>query len=226
MLFVLICTEGDNSEPECLTALDTSLKNGQVPQEVVSFVEVLPIPLGGNQGHTRLVAKANKQVETMEKDIDSLLHLAMSEDEAECDKWIVCDYDALDDANITLKELRQQAADAGYTLVVNKPKFEYFVLCLLVGADLANRVESGQYFVEINKQIDILNERNKTEKGFTDIMSIPHYSKKKYVTREFFGKLFSYNIELLENLPDEYSDEDDQFTEMHKLVRAIRLLYS
>ena len=226
VLFVLICTEGDNSEPECLTALDASLKNGQVPQEVINFVEVLPIPLGGNQGHTRLVAKANEEIKIMEGDPGSLLHLALSEDEAECDRWIVCDYDALDDADITLGELRQQASDAGYKLVVNKPKFEYFVLCLLIGADLASKVEPGQYFIEINKRIDALNERNRTEKGFTDAMNIPHYSKKKYVTREFFGKLFSNNIELLDNLPDEHSDEEDQFTAMLELINAIRLLYS
>lgn len=226
MLFVLICTEGDNSEPECLTALDAALKNGQVPQEVVRFVEVLPIPLGGNQGHTKLVEKANKQVEIMEGDPDSLLHLALSEDEAECDKWIVCDYDALDAADITLEELRQQASKAGYKLVINKPKFEYFVLCLLIGAKAANKVESGRYFIEINKRIDDLNEQNKTQKGFTDAMNIPHYSKKKYVTREFFGKLFSHNIELLDNLPAEYLDEDNQFTEMHGLISAIRSLYS
>lgn len=225
MLFVLICTEGDNSESECLTALDASLKNGQVPQEVIRFVEVLPIPLGGNQGHVKLVEKANKQVETMERDPNSLLHLALSEDGAEHDKWIVCDYDALDDANITLQELRQQASEAGYKLVVNKPKFEYFVLCLLIGAEDANKVESGHYFVEINKRIDDLNKQNKTQKGFTDAMSIPHYSKKKYVTRELFGKLFSYNIELLDNLPVEHSDEDSQYTEMHCLINAIRLLY-
>jgi hypothetical protein len=226
MLFILICTEGDNSEPECLTALDTSLKNGQVPQEVIKFVEVLPIPLGGNQGHVKLVAKANKQVGIMENDPDSLLHLALSENEAECDKWIVCDYDALDDADITLEELRQQASKAGYKLVVNKPKFEYFVLCLLIGNDLACKIEPGHYSTEINKQIDALNDRNKNEKGFTDFMDIPHYSKKKYITREFFGKLFSYNIELLDNLPDNHLEDDDQFTEMLDLIKAIRSLYS
>jgi hypothetical protein len=226
VLFVLICTEGDNSEPECLVALDASLKNGQVPQEVVRFVEVLPIPLGGNQGHTKLVEKANEQVKIMEMDPDSLLHLALAEVEAECDKWIVCDYDALDESKITLDELRDQASKAGYRLVVNKPKFEYFVLCLLIGTDAASKVEPGRYFVEINKQVDVLNERNKTEKGFTDAMNIPHYSKKKYVTREFFGKLFSHNIELLDNLPDENSDEGDQFTEMSRLINAIQSLYS
>ena len=222
MLFVIVCTEGAVSEPECLNALLDSIK-GQAPLGGNKFVEVLPVPLGGNQGHVKLIERAEGQIERLRKDPESLLSITESGDEY--DKWLVCDYDNMDESGVEFDKFKEAVAISGYTLIVNKPNFEYFVLCLIAGVDIANKTRHANYFKKINEHVGLLNIKNKSEKGFTDSMTIPPYSKKKYEARAFFSKLLQFNPELLQSLAEKAPNSSD-FTDMPKLIRTLKSIYS
>lgn len=222
MLFVLVCTEGDVSEPVCIEELHKVLK-GQRPQSGEAFVEIVTIPLGGNQGHKKIIAKAEREIGLVAQDSERLLSLAQEDDERQ--KWLICDHDKMDQAGIDLQDFRTQVAAAGYTLVMNKPNFEFFVLALLIGIDAAQDVKQKDYADVIEREIESLNQRNRKEKGFTDNMMIPPYSKKKYVSIDFFGKLMHYHPELLQGLTETEVNDSVNFTEMPKLINALKTIY-
>lgn len=222
MLFVLVCTEGEVSEPACIDELHRSLKT-QRPQSGDVFVEILTIPLGGNQGHRKIIDKAERQIAITAQDPERLLSLAQDEDEQV--KWLICDHDKMDEAGVDIQEFRQQVEAAGFTLVMNKPNFEFFVVALLVGIEAAQMLKPKEYADVIQREIESLNERNRSEKGFGDAMMIPPYSKKKYVSVDFFAKLLSYHPELLHSLPEVEIDNNTNFTEMPRLINALKKIY-
>lgn len=225
MLFVLICTEGEVSEPVCIDAFLTSIST-QSPRSGDEFAEVIPVPLKSNHGFKVLVDRANKAIEKLENDKDSLLHLATVEGEATKEKWLVCDYDQMDELNISFDDFAKAVKDSGYELVMNKPNFEYFVLAILAGWDVANKTNKSNFVGEINRSIDKLNAENKRTKGFSDALMIPHYDKSRRVAEKFFGMLFSYNQELLLNLMAQDVPDNERCSDMPTLIERLRRLYS
>lgn len=223
MLFVLICTEGEVSEPECIKAFLSTLRN-QAPQSGEENIDVIPIPVGGNHGYKILVEKADAQIKLVEADKDSLLHYADPESMKE--KWLVCDYDQLDESGITHEEFRKVVEASGYRLVISKPNFEYYVLSVLAGWEVANKTHESNFVGEINSYVDKLNERNKIEKNFSDALMLPYYSKKMHVAEEFFGKLFHYNSELLLALNETDNTSKERYSEMPILVARLEDLHS
>lgn len=225
MLFVLICTEGEVSEPVCVEAFLTSIST-QSPRSGDEFAEVIPVPLKSNHGFKILVDRANTAIEKLENDTDSLLHLAMVEGEATKEKWLVCDYDQMDELNVSFDDFSKAVKDSGYELVMNKPNFEYFVLAVLAGWDVANKTYERNFVGEINRYIDKLNAENKRTKGFSDALMIPHYDKSRRVSEKFFGMLFSYNQELLLNLMAQEVPDNERYSDMLVLIERLRKLYS
>jgi hypothetical protein len=223
MLFVLICTEGEVSEPECIKAFLSTLKN-QVPRSGEENVDVIPVPVNGNHGYKVLAERADAQITLVEADEDFLLHYADPGSTKE--KWLVCDYDQLDDSGITYEEFKDIVTKAGFHLVMSKPNFEYYVLAVLAGWDVANSTHESNFVGEINKYVDRLNEANKEEKNFSAALMLPHYSKKLHVAEEFFGKLFHYNQELLLNLHETDNTSADRFSDMPLLVARLEELHS
>lgn len=222
MLFILLCTEGEVTEPEYLNALIDAIK-GQSPQSGDNSIDILSVPLGGNQGHAKLVQCAEEQVQQLENDKDSLVHYADPSDTKE--KWLICDYDELDESKTTLESLQNECVEHGYTLVINKPNFEYFVLALLGGWKLADETRKSHYETEINRQIDLLNTKNKNEKGFSDTMKIPPYSKKRYVAREIFSRIMHYNPELIYDISENAEAIDASYSHMPKLINRLLQIF-
>lgn len=223
MQFILICTEGKVTEPECIKALDITFK-GQVPQQNGLFVEVIPVPVGGNQGHVKLIQKSNEKVNELILDDDQPISFAEPGDEI--DKWLVCDYDELDKSGINLEGLRKEALDNGYKLIVSKPNFEFFVLSILVGVAEARKVNPVNYKDAIDDAIKHLNARNAEEKNFSDAMMIPKYSKNRRKAEMFFSQLFIRNPDLAHALAEIVEiDYKGNFSEVPTLVAALRSAY-
>jgi len=224
MLFVLICTEGEVSEPVCIDAFLASI-NTQSPRPGDDFTEVIPVPLKSNHGFKVLVDRANKAIEKLENDKNSLLHLATVEGEATKEKWLVCDYDQMDELGISFEEFAEMVEASGYRLIMNKPNFEYFILAVLAGWDVANKTHKSSIVGEINRYIDKLNAENKKTKGFSDALMIPHYGKGRRVAEKFFGMLFSYNQELLLDLMAQEVPDNERYSDMPILIERLRKLY-
>jgi hypothetical protein len=221
MIFMLICTEGDVSEPEFINAL-VRMTGGQAPRSVSTNIEVLPLPLGGNQGHTRLVEAANEAVAKYGK--EGLISLADENDTIE--KWIIVDHDDMEDRNMNPQKLREEAQGAGYTLIISKPNFEFFVLAALSDLATARATKSDQFVGEINSRIDSLNQKDKDEKGFGKDMLMPHYSKKKYVAEKLFGFMLGHHPELIDEMASlEVDVAAEGYSEMPEIVRRINDLY-
>lgn len=222
MIFMLICTEGDVSEPAYIRAASKTL-GSQVPRSVSTNIEVLPISLGGNQGHTELIAAADKAIEKYSA--DSVLSIAGDEDTIE--KWIIVDYDDMDKHGVNPTDLRQEAKNAGYALIISKPNFEFFVLASLTDTARASAVGKNQIVTEIELCIKSLNEIDSNQKGFSKEMLMPaSYSKKTHVAEKLFSCMLLNHPELIANAAMLYVDIDaEHYTEMPEIVKRLMQLY-
>jgi hypothetical protein len=220
MLFVLICTEGEVSEPEYLKAIGDSLR-GQAPQLAAANVEVIPVPLGGNQGYNALIDKANQEIAAYFANPDNCI-----EDSDTVEKWLVCDYDDIEKSGVNIDDIRKQALSDNFKLIINKPNFEFFLLLHFMMPEDAAKVKPKDYITEINSHIEAVNLSNKNDKGFTDSMKISPYSKKKYVARNCFGGLFTFNPELIEVVAElDIDTSAGRYSEMPELARRIKEIY-
>lgn len=214
MICLVVCTEGDSSEPAAIREFSI-LTAGQTYPEP----DVFTVPLGGNQGHKKLFENAGRKVaELKDPRSDSVLSLASDADTVE--KWVICDYDVMDKNGISEEEFRKSAREAGYEVVINKPNFEFFVLTLLAGSEYATSIKPKDYITEIDKAVKRLNDKNIKEKGFSDTMTIPPYSKNKHVAEKFFGNMFSYNPDLIKNFHDTIGS-NEKYTEMARILQRI-----
>lgn len=214
MICLVVCTEGDSSEPAAIREFSI-LAAGQTYPEP----DVFTVPLGGNQGHKKLFENADRKVaELKDPHSDSVLSLASDADTVE--KWVICDYDVMDKNGISEEEFRKSAREAGYEVVINKPNFEFFVLALLTGLEYATSIKPKDYIIEIDKAVKRLNDKNIEEKGFSDTMTIPPYSKNKHVAEKFFGNMFNYNPDLIKNFRDTIGS-DEKYTEMARILQRI-----
>lgn len=222
MLYLAICTEGENSEPAFIRELDRVFGGQSVNQSGAS-VSIIPVPLNGVHGHNKIVEAADRALSLdIQRRTDGPLGDFSDDDVLE--KWLICDYDYMEKHGITLREFREMVHTAGYELVVNRPNFEFFVLTLLVGLERAMTELPSNYERAIDVAIEAINAAN-AEKGFSDGMMIPKYSKKHYAAPMFFGKLLDYNQELIEAFQETIFDEQSEyFTDMAKIIGRIREL--
>lgn len=217
---MLICTEGVVSEPALIQALKSTTV-GQAPVSISSNVEILPLPLGGNHGHAKLVEVANKVVAEYSK--DGVITLAGDDDTIE--KWIIVDHDDMEKHGVSPSELREEAKKAGFTLVISKPNFEFFVLATLSDLETAKATNKDQFESKINSRIEALNEINK-KKGFGKEMLLPKYSKKKYPSEKLFGLLLNHHPELVEKMTSlKIETTAEKYSEMSRVIKRIIKLY-
>ncbi|MCL2371565.1 RloB family protein [Candidatus Saccharibacteria bacterium] len=220
MLFVLICTEGEVSEPAYINALKAAII-AQAPQNA-GQVEVEALDLQGNQGHTALISRANEKVADYTDIEDSYIGEGDT-----VEKWIICDYDKMHERGVSIEDLRQDARDAGFELIINRPNFELFILLHFMSIDEAVGIRPSQYETIINQKTDELNSRNLVEKvGFTSAMNAPTYSKNRYHARTYFGQLMSRNPELIDLVASIECDTAwNAYSEMPKIVVRIKEIF-
>ena len=222
MLYLAICTEGENSEPAFIRELDRAFSGQSINQSGAS-VAVVPVPLNGVHGHNKIIEAANEALDLgFQKRIDGPLSDFSNGDNLE--KWLICDYDYMEKHGVILEEFEMMVHEAGYKLVVNRPNFEFFVLALLAGLDVAVAESPSNYENAINAASETINASN-IEKGFSDGMMIPKYSKRHYAVPTFFGKLLDYNQDLVEEFCKiKFDKASERFTDMAKIINRIKEL--
>lgn len=220
MLFILVCTEGNVSEPSYLEALSSAL-GGQAPHKTGAALETIILPLGGNHGHNKIIQKAEEAIAKKEGDQNSILSLKGEDDT--CEKWLLCDYDDMEEHGANIDALRQEAEKAGYTLIVSKPNFETFVLMHFLEPSEIAKIKPKDYVSVINSKVAELNKLNEA-KGYSDSMKIPPYSKKKYAAPKFFGLLLG-DMELVEAVLSRNVDLScNCYSEMPKMIQRLKEL--
>lgn len=224
MLYLAICTEGENSEPAFIKELDRVFSGQSINQSGAS-VAVVPVPLNGVQGHNRIIEAANEALDLgLQKRTDGSLSDFSTGDNLE--RWLICDYDYMEKHGVVLEDFKEMVREAGYNLVINRPNFEFFVLALLAGAEAAIAESPSNYENAINAAAEAINISN-AKKDFSDGMMIPKYSKRHYAAPNFFGKLFDFNRELIEDFCKiNFDDSSERFSDMSKIINRIKELRS
>lgn len=222
MLYLAVCTEGENSEPAFIRELDRVL-DGQSTNQGDTSVAVIPVPLNGVHGHNKIIEAANAALDIdLQKKTDGPLSDFSNEDILE--RWLICDYDYMEKHGVIFEEFKKMIHEAGYSLVINRPNFEFFVLTLLAGLETAIAESPSNYMNAINIAAKDINASN-TKKGFSDGMMIPKYSKRCYAIPIFFGKLFDYNRELIDKFCKiRFDDSSKRFSDMSKIINRIKEL--
>lgn len=217
MICLVICTEGENSEPAAIREFSIATTGQTYPEP-----DIIMVPLKGNRGHKRLFDVADAEIEELKQSASNSILSEISVDDI-IEKWVICDYDKMERNGITEQEFRKLALEKDYKAVINKPNFEFFVLVFLTNFEYAIKIKPSDYESEINKAIQRINERNISEKKFSSLMKIPEYSKNKYAAEKFFGNLLNYNPELIDNfLGQDFYRCDDCYSEMAIILRRIR----
>ena len=224
MLYLAICTEGENSEPAFIKELDRVFSGQSINQSGAS-VAVVPVPLNGVHGHNRIIEAANEALDLgLQKRTDGPLSDFSTGDNLE--RWLICDYDYMEKHGVVLEDFKEMVREAGYNLVINRPNFEFFVLALLAGAEAAIAESPSNYENAINAAAEAINISN-AKKDFSDGMMIPKYSKRHYASPNFFGKLFDFNRELIEDFCKiNFDDSSERFSDMSKIINRIKELRS
>ena len=224
MLYLAICTEGENSEPAFIKELDRVF-SGQLINQSGASVAVVPVPLNGVHGHNRIIEAANEALDLgLQKRTDGPLSDFSTGDNLE--RWLICDYDYMEKHGVVLEDFKEMVREAGYNLVINRPNFEFFVLALLAGAEAAIAESPSNYENAINAAAEAINISN-AKKDFSDGMMIPKYSKRHYAAPNFFGKLFDFNRELIEDFCKiNFDDSSERFSDMSKIINRIKELRS
>lgn len=189
MNVAIICTEGESSEPAFIKNYGRCIFGQTCPDAII-----IEIPLRGNHGHTKIFDAADEAIRKESESENSFLSIIGEDGDVILKQIIICDYDKMEKHGISEEEFRKVAERRGYQVVINKPNFEFFVLAYLTNTEYALQIKPEKYEVEINKAIDVLNEKNHITKGFPNSLNIPHYSKNKYAANKFFAKLLDYNI--------------------------------
>lgn len=222
MLYLAICTEGENSEPAFIKELDRIFSGQSINQSGASVV-VVPVPLNGVHGHNKIIEAANTVLDLgLQKKTDGPLSDFSTGDDLE--RWLICDYDYMESHGVVLEEFKKMVHESGYNLVINRPNFEFFVLALLAGPETAVAELPSNYENAIDVAAKAINISN-TKKGFSDGMMIPKYSKKHYAVPIFFGKLFDFNRELIDDFCKiEFDYSSNRFSDMAKIINRIKEL--
>ena len=215
MHYLLAVVEGETEKGLIEAFLKTCV--GQSPEKY-GQIEVVPISVHGNQGYTGLVEAANNCIDDYLGNPDN----CYNDEDDDHEKWLVFDYDDIDDKDITLDGLKEQSRQAGFTCVVSKPNIEYFILALLGGYELADNVNPDNYKQEINKLINSLNAKDSSEKtGFTDSIKIPLYDKRIYQCKNCLLAIFSFHPELIGQIIKLGSAQSEKYSEIPILLKRI-----
>ena len=216
MHYLLAVVEGETEKGLIEAFLKT--KVGQSPEKY-GQIEVVPIPAGGNQGYTKLVEVADSKINEYLADPNN----CFDQEDDDIERWLVFDYDDIDDKKITLEDLRSEAEASGFSCVVSKPKIEFFILSLLKGRNFANSTNQDNYKHEINCAIDSLNQKDAAEKpGFGDSIKIPPYDKKIHQCKECLWMIFASHPELIDAvLKQEKGGKYENYSEIPKLLNRI-----
>ena len=193
MKYILICVEGGSSEPGIIKGFMGHLR-GQAPANVCGRIEVVPLPLGGNQGYTEeLFEKAKEKVDEYIKTWEIKERTTNSvkagdagetviaekgadgnEDDAngadEIERYIVCDYDNIDKSKTTLEQLREDAKKKGFKLIVTRPKIEYFIARHFFSEEELSTVTAPALAGKINEGIE---KYNADKESFLQLPRIP-----------------------------------------------------
>jgi len=152
MHYLLAVVEGETEKGLIEAFLRT--KVGQSPEKY-GAIEVVPIPAGGNQGYTKLVEVAEQKINEYLLNPDN----CYCDTDDDVEKWLVFDYDDIDNKRITLEELEDDAKKLGFSCVVSRPNIEFFILALLKGIGFTKKINPENYKQEINREIDSLNKK-------------------------------------------------------------------
>lgn len=212
MKFVVIVTEGEVSEPCALDGLVKFFRS-QAPQ-AYAHLEVITVPLGGNQGYKELSRLAGEKVAELVSKYD------MHGEDDEIIRVLVCDYDDMDECGVKVGELREEMEGWGYMLCVTRPKFEYFVARLFFSEEELVNVNAEALAGKIQEGIDKYNE------GREEAIRIPAYGKRRGEAERCLGTIFNLDPSFV----DKACEIDDrpngkQYTELPKLVRMLRELF-
>lgn len=105
MLYLAVCTEGENSEPAFIRELDRVL-DGQSTNQGDTSVAVIPVPLNGVHGHNKIIEAANAALDIdLQKKTDGPLSDFSSVDILE--RWLICDYDYMEKHGVIFEEFKK-----------------------------------------------------------------------------------------------------------------------
>lgn len=101
--FLLVFTEGQNSEPAFINSLVRYLQSQQ-PTGARSSIEVIPMPLDGNQGYSvsrigGIITEHSNEYKAEWNDFDDQIAIS---------KVLVCDYDNMEKYGIDERAFREQ----------------------------------------------------------------------------------------------------------------------
>ena len=225
MIIIAICTEGESSEPNYLGAYRKTIF-GTTPNLKARF-EINPNPLSGNQGHSEAIfKKAEVELQKAKNDKENLLSITSEEDRIE--KWLIVDYDRMEKHGVKETEFRRLAEENGYNIIINRPNFEFFVLCHFIPVEEAKEIKNEEIKIQINEEIKKYNKSHGYSTNNNQALKLPLYSKKRYVSKDLFDKLMAENIKLLKMIEKKgftYGDKN-HYSEMYKLFNRINNLES
>ena len=216
MHYLLAVVEGETEKGLIEAFLRT--KVGQSPEKY-GAIEVVPIPAGGNQGYTKLVEVAEQKINEYLLNPDN----CYCDTDDDVEKWLVFDYDDIDNKRITLEELEDDAKKLGFSCVVSRPNIEFFILALLKGIDFTKKINPENYKQEINREIDSLNKKDATEKTWlNNSIKIPAYDKGIYQCRNCLLALFAFHPELVDKiLQSKINTAENKYSQLPILLKRI-----
>ena len=219
MIVLIVCTEGENSEPNYISALKNVLW-GTVPGGNAA-VEVVPVPLGGNHGFKKIFEKAESKIATKSGDSESILSVLDESNEVE--KWLIVDYDKMYKHGVSEEWMRDESARMGYKLVINKPNFEFFVLAHFVPIKEAAGVAMKSLEDRIDEEIDRYNVERGFDRAEYSVLKLPKYDKNNFQSKDLFWKMLDQDIGLLDIfIEDNCYCDDGHYTEMWKIIERLK----
>ena len=223
MELILICTEGESSEPACITEYIRSIDLSFNGSKLGIRVEVLPI--GGTCGYIHMVEHANKTVleyvNNEENFVDEelrniVLGKAQNSDDFKVTKFAVFDTDKLSESKITLESLKEEFQGAGFIPLANHPNIEGMATLLFSDADQLQGLDPTNIKATLRDKARIYVEA-------CGGLALPEYSKKSYVAKNWFSSVFNYDPELRDRALELPSDPImDYYSEMSVLFSYLR----
>lgn len=215
MILVAECTEGENSEPNYTKALkDVYFGTSAITN---TNLEIIPIPLYGNHGFRKIFDVAEEKISQAKNDSGNLLSIIDPNDKVL--KVLIIDYDKMDKLGIREKDLRDEAKKRNFILIINRPNFEYFVLCHFIPSEEAAEVPMKDLLERINEEVKNYNEIHGYDKPEYSALKLPNYSKNRYESEDFFRMLLDQNPGIIDTLTKEkLCKSSEAYSEMWKLI--------
>lgn len=215
MRYLLVVVEGVTEKNLIETFLKTTI--GQAPGRY-GAIEVVPLSLDGNQGHAKLVEKAEECVDKYLNDPENCYEA----DNDEIEKWLVFDFDNLNERGLTLENIIAEAERNSFECIVSKPNIEFYILTILGGEELACVTKVSQYERKINELIEEKNKKEKEEQGgLGEPLNIPRYGKQEYLSRDCLWMIFVRFPAEVKKTYDLASEGKEKYSQMPRLLKRI-----